>query len=69
MCTELRAREDGAFLDGRSDFSLVNPLPRWWPIPDRLMAAGGALIKRLAAMAKFGNIFQKDVVPLQAHAR
>lgn len=47
VCTELRAREDGAFLDGRSDFSLVNPLPRWWPIPDRLMAAGGALIKRL----------------------
>ena len=31
----------------RSDFLLTTPLPGWWPIPDRVMATGGALIKRL----------------------
>lgn len=46
ISTELRA-EAGPSLVGRSDFSLVNPLPAWWPIPDRLMGVGGALIQRL----------------------
>ena len=45
VCTELRVQDDA--LVGRSDFSLATPLPAWWPIPDRVMAGGGALIKRL----------------------
>lgn len=44
-CTELRVQDEA--LVGRSDFSLATPLPAWWPIPDRFMATGGALIKRL----------------------
>ena len=45
VCTELRVRDQA--LVGRSDFLLTTPLPGWWPIPDRVMATGGALIKRL----------------------
>ena len=47
ISTELTVRDSDLHLVGHSDFLLTTPLPSWWPIPDRLMAAGGALIKRL----------------------
>jgi len=43
--TELRA--ESAALVADAEFILSLPLPAWWPIPDRTMAAGGALIRRL----------------------
>lgn len=41
--TEVRAR--GGVLAARGEFSLALPLPRWWPIPDSAMAAGGELVR------------------------
>ena len=43
--TELRATE-GA-LRATGEFELAMPLPSWWPIPDRAMAAGERLVQSI----------------------